>query len=743
MFFPIAYKPVRPSRLGNQNTEEYHIEWARYIIGQCNNSLLINNSIQSWVRWRFYLNQQWIYNEDLEPFLLDETGDARNRIRWSYNIIEKMVNSFVGNAIRQSYEARAYNASPEAAEAKQDELAKRMQAHKFMNAMPLMAENFMRQYNLGSSPEETLLKLEEEGDEDYLELATNELIRSIEKDKKLQTMLKRTLTRYKAVDGISILKKYLGDGCFDLDPINLPYFFYDHTARLPDLSDAEYMGDYSIDLPPHIFELCPDLSEDDRKAIDTFAQYQRAPFANEFMNLLYMQMAGRIPRYNCYWKDSEKKQTAYFADEFGYHYRSSISEDKEDENYFGNRLPEAELTDEEKEKVGSNNLIETFCDIIRHCEFIPKEIGNLSKDVLISYGVDEYAYRDVDKPAECRFPYYIDTYEYYQGIIVSPIDSVIDPQRMMNRFLSMAEADMNTAPAAHTVVDKNLFVEEGAEEEFRRAHARGGVATVDARGISLPNAVFEGGGEKSVVNVKMKLDVVEMVRQMVGNVTGFNDTMQGLGSGERVLKSVQQSMLDQGALGHEDFFAGQAEMWTKVYEDIAGPVRMMYADYGHELTRLVNHRAVEVLQFTKDQSRMKLHLELNRVKNDDISIQSNNALLLQLKQMDLISEEGFGKCFNRSELDEVVYWMRVYSGEKREAKQQAEQQQGAQQQDAKNMMLQNQQLDQQNQNADRGVILKTNTDDNQTKIITAQQRNQAKLQSDVLNATAKQKQPTQ
>jgi hypothetical protein len=61
------------------------------------------------INWSFFKGQdgQWIFDEDVESFFLDESGDIRNRLKWTKNVIKPMVQQYVGNAIRLSYDAKA------------------------------------------------------------------------------------------------------------------------------------------------------------------------------------------------------------------------------------------------------------------------------------------------------------------------------------------------------------------------------------------------------------------------------------------------------------------------------------------------------------------------------------------------------------------------------------------------------------------------------------------------------------
>src|SRR3989304_7501703 len=98
---PISFnKPNRIETSENQKKEEYHLHYGMYCLATLNHPAHRIFLIKTLVNWNFYQNNQWIFEEDLEAFLKDESGDVRNRIRLVYNMIQPMVQQYIGNAIR-------------------------------------------------------------------------------------------------------------------------------------------------------------------------------------------------------------------------------------------------------------------------------------------------------------------------------------------------------------------------------------------------------------------------------------------------------------------------------------------------------------------------------------------------------------------------------------------------------------------------------------------------------------------
>ena len=109
MNFNIVVNPVRPNQLDEVKNEAYHNKFARWTLNGLNDLYHREFILKSMTNWSFYKggDGQWIFDEDLEGFFLDESGDVRNRLKWTKNLIRPMVEQYVGNAIRLSYNARA------------------------------------------------------------------------------------------------------------------------------------------------------------------------------------------------------------------------------------------------------------------------------------------------------------------------------------------------------------------------------------------------------------------------------------------------------------------------------------------------------------------------------------------------------------------------------------------------------------------------------------------------------------
>ena len=113
MNFYLNTTQVRPSRLDDNKDKKWHVDYARWTLNTFNNPLQQKFIAKTLANWSFYKggDGQWIFDEDLESFFMDETGNVRNRLKIAKNLIKPMVEQYVGNAVRLEYRAKAKSES--------------------------------------------------------------------------------------------------------------------------------------------------------------------------------------------------------------------------------------------------------------------------------------------------------------------------------------------------------------------------------------------------------------------------------------------------------------------------------------------------------------------------------------------------------------------------------------------------------------------------------------------------------
>jgi len=101
----------RPNRLEDKKDLGYHARYARYCLYSSNLENYRTFLIKSATNRAFYKGLQWIFDEDLDAFLMDESGEVRNRIKFVQNIVKPYVEYYRGSAIRMDISATAMSSS--------------------------------------------------------------------------------------------------------------------------------------------------------------------------------------------------------------------------------------------------------------------------------------------------------------------------------------------------------------------------------------------------------------------------------------------------------------------------------------------------------------------------------------------------------------------------------------------------------------------------------------------------------
>ena len=100
----ISTNPVRPNKVQDKQykgkDELYHVDMARYYLSASTNPTIRDFQTKCMIDWAFYQGNQWIFNDDLESFLTDESGEVRNRIRFVLDICSPKIRQYIGNIIR-------------------------------------------------------------------------------------------------------------------------------------------------------------------------------------------------------------------------------------------------------------------------------------------------------------------------------------------------------------------------------------------------------------------------------------------------------------------------------------------------------------------------------------------------------------------------------------------------------------------------------------------------------------------
>jgi len=655
----------RPNRLDSVKDEAYHAKMATYCLGSMNNPTYLRYIQKCLINYSFYEggDGQWIFEEDTVNFFLDESGDSRHRTKWVKNIIKPMVRQFMGNAIRLSYDAEAQCISPFVINKREMELKRIKGFEQVSKQFPFFEGIIKDNLPIGDTEEETEVIFENTFVEDYVE-DINNLMEYISTEIKLTSEIKEELTRSLALYGMGIYKggelnrDYTGG-------VVLPFFFgWDMSAMKRDLRDAEYQFDWGYYDAPSIFEKYQNIEKLHMESIKNYGNLNGSLNIHRFINNVYVNTAGKVPVYNVYWKDIEKKEAGWVKDEYGYPYFCYINDGL---GYTDKDLIEAPTEDEKKRMNGK--LKETvYHSFTRYAVIIPgEEIGSKSGDIVLEYGLVPYGEKYVRKPSECYFPYKIGTWDYERGNVLTPLDDVIDPQRFHNRIMSVVESHIINMRGTGTVISEDAISDSDGEAETMRKINGSKPITVDTSRVgSVQNAVGTYGTNIGQGTYQM-FQVLGEIDKMIQDVTGVNDAMTGTQGGQDVLVGVLDAQIQRGSIVQEPFYAALTSILNGVFQQIASVGKEIYINNPQKLSMMVGDKGSVSIRLTDDHALMDYRIAVKRSESREQGVQAGNALLFTLLQAQLIDSVRFSNLFDRANTTMIARAMREYQREKLQA----------------------------------------------------------------------------
>lgn len=656
---------TRPNRLEDKKDRDYHVQYAKFCMSTMGDYLYRRFINKALVNWSFFKggDGQWIFEEDTEAFFLDESGDIRNRLKWTKNVLKPMVQQYVGNAIRLSYDAKAQCISDFVINKRDEELAKIKFMHQAADKNPVLGKIIRDRVPLGDTEIESeeifINSFNEEFTDDI-----NNLVEFLSKEVQIDE-LKVQISRNLALNGLGIYKGYEEGGLYRGKATNPLFFWWDMSATLPDLSDSEFMGEWYYMDAPSIFERAQNLTNIQRAAIESFSRQESAGI-HKIINNIRVVTGGKIPVYEAYWKDVETQEYGYVLDEFGYPYYTHINH--KDCEYTDKDLIEP-ISEKHKEEMGESKKHRIYVDIMRYCIFIPKEeIGSADGDIVLEYGIAPYQEKYLYDPANVKFPYKCYTWVYDRGEILTPLDDAIDPQRFLNRTMSVVEGHLANMRGTGTVISKSAVDDRDGEAEVNRNINASKAIFVDTDRVgSVQNAIGTYGTNIGAGTLQL-FQVIDTVKASIQDVTGVNDSMTGTGGASDQLVGVVDAQIQRGSLVQEPFYWGLTSVLRQAYDHMATVGKAIAYDNPRRLAIMVGDKGAKNLVITKDHMLLDNRISINRSETKEQGIQNGNALLFTLLQGGLIEKEQFQNLFNRADADRISKALRAFAKEELQAK---------------------------------------------------------------------------
>lgn len=659
----------------DKNSREYFMQKAIEIHSSFEKSFYYQNYINSIINWNFYNNNQWIFKEDNDSFLMDETQDTRNRVKFTVNIVEPLVKFLVGNTIRTDFSYTAVNLSPKAWARREERLNTARHLTRVSQMFPMFQKDMEREFNIGKDQIETQEKFNRYYVDEYKE-AINVLIENVAEQEDFEE-LKNKIGLSIAVDGIGIVKDFVRNGRHHFKRIFLRNYIFDTSCIEPDHSDASYQGDWEMMRVTDMLEEFAEKTLPDDLAIlkrnnnkSDFTGTINAEDVDRFMK--FTPVGDKYPVFTFCWDEFETVEYGVVIDEYGYEVLSEIDGKKytiEDcildyQIPFHKSVMKGKLT---IKRYPTKGKYAVFTIVLRDNKSNSDEQSPIC---LLDYGDIPYSETSIFRNGSHSM-YNVYCLNYHNGIVHSPISSLISPNRWINRLVSMAESASNNWRPSGTIIDEDAI--SGGKDELIDIQSdinKGKVVTVKANGQL--NNVIGSYGSNMGDTTGVLLNTAAVMADMMGKNKGINESMTGTVGGYRVSSTAVLSNIQMGSLQQEDFYYCLSKVLNQCYNKIATRGKLLYIDNETELTKLTGDGYAKLITLSKELANEDIRVYIKRSVSKEQRIKDGNDMLMLLKQSMLIDDETFASLFNVSSVDQVAKGLLEFQNKLAEAKQKAQ-----------------------------------------------------------------------
>lgn len=673
-------KPNRLTTAEESKDAQYHSKYARWALGQGLNTLQREYLMRYNINKNFYSDKQWIFKEDLQAFFMDEVGNDNNRIKVTRNFIQPMVEQYRGSALKMRFDMKVQNVSPMAKSRRDIELGKLLSYSAIANRDPDF-KAYMRGNNIpvGSDSYDTEGKFNTHYVDKHV-IAVNRFLKIVGLMNNLEEY-KESLSRDIALAGIGIMESYPYSGDWKFKRILPDMFGWDRSATSPTLDDAEYFFKFDVMSPSTIFEMYQNISDVDRKNIENYV--------TDLTHSTYGQqptpITGKVPTYDVYWRDITVDLFGYVSDEFKQRVlkRINYKEPGEEKPAYtmSDLIPFDKLTPYQKTVLKGSNSAYLYVDLWRYCKMIPREVlagkyGKNTTDTVLAMGILPYQEPDIYKPTNMKPPFKVGTWSYVDGVTLSPVDVAINPQRMINRFLSVMENKLNNEGSTGVVYDKDL-VNEG-EDEFVTNITKGKPVGINAKGGGIQNAIgkYDATATQSVLGFAT---LIENYKKGMEEVTSVNEASKGQANPDQLV-GLMQLMIQRGNIMQAPFYNALTRVYEGCYQSIITSAKRYYIDNEIELIDIIGEESASILKLSKDMRNETMRIVLTPAYDPMTERVTVDQQLLVWIQFGLIDSDLYSKLYGKASMEEAILEFRMYTIRMQQQKRMAQDQAAAAQQ---------------------------------------------------------------
>lgn len=681
----------RPDRTipENQKNQAYDNQWARHTVAYGYLDARHKKDVDRIIMNRnFFMNRQWEKEEDLETFLKDQTGQTRNRITFTLNKISSLVNVYRGNASKLTLEFSLKNMSPDSYTRKEEGLKKLLFFFQQANRVPEFSDTIRNRLPVGDTEQETISNYERSYVDAYVE-EMSKAMQAIATRNEFSDRVKPAVAESLAFAGRAHVFDLLEGTHQKFVCVRPEDVWWDRAAVEYDFQDGSFCGFIRMMSPTQIIESCElPLTKQQRTALLNYGSgfISQAPIHGMVKG---QYSSTSIPVFNTFWRDTTPIWFGYVQDDQGMVTLQKINwieEGDQAPKYTDENLVDPPKDSRIAKRFNGKKKIKINCDYVRYCTFVPWEYvsfgnganatasGMKSLDIVFSHGPLPYQDHRFQDFSTCRLPMKSWCWFYSNGEVTAPMDDAINPQRFLNRILSVAENQMNNSGGTGTVFDRDTLEDED-ELQVMSDMNQGKPVFINAKRQGVQNMTYTYDNTPKAGSYKL-FDMVGVMSQIVDQSVGINDAMRGESMGQDQLVGVFDRMMEQGSIIQAPFYNAVASIFKQCYQAMADRGKRIYIDNPPSLMDISGDYGSKVITLSAGMRNEDMRVEVQQEQSSRLARQTTDATVFQFLQLGLIDRNRFANLYGRATMSQVLQGMRDYAAEltmlSREQKKQAE-----------------------------------------------------------------------
>ena len=658
--------------------KEYHAQMGRADRASVNTGVLQRMYAKSILAEKAYNDEIWT-NEDVDTFLLDESLNTRNRVKFSFNMIKPIVEQLRGGAIQTDFSASVQPVTKHTRTVRQMGMAQQQLMHSLSEMSPEMDRIIRSSYNLGDTMQQSVSMLEDTWQDNNTK-AMNHLLQQMVALNEMDRFRGEDAYRF-SMSGVlaEILRK---DGSHvRWHKIHPRDFFYDTSAQMMDFSDAAFMGSYQSMTMPQIAEMW-NVSESELSDIESSIRAFGGDNGTAYSSTFDLMSQTKVKVLSDYWNDVAYDEWGYVNGEGGVPTMVRIGDDDgRGPLYTLNDVIEPPV-DKDGDLFKGNRTRKSFTQCTRFVEMVMWEdmAGRSTEgaadrkrmkqgempDLILDHGVydlQEYNPYDVGMS---RSPVKACCFALAKGEIVSPVQAVIDPNRFVNRILSALEGQMNASGGKTLMIDLDMVDKSmGGINSIDSRVKQGKSIAMRANGRGVSTAMGSHDDSPGAGAYAM-LQIVSSVQDLVRTVTGVHAPMMGEGQKDAMV-GVTEILVQRGAIMQEPFYAAYADLQLQKYKCMATAGKEFYLQHPDVLMDLVSQDDLVYLYQTREFEAERYNATMTRDNPERIRRQQANTWLDALVQGGLVDAMFYAQYYNSSYVEDIRPALIQYTAELQQA----------------------------------------------------------------------------